>query len=232
LPYNRTQTSVFSWSPDSRKLAYVAQRSGARNIWLVTADGTSDLQLTNNRDANMLPESPLWSADGKWIAYIAKPNQIAGQVTYDVWQVNVETKESKLILHSDTHLRLLGWSESAKGLLLASTKGKAFDALTAVDFFEVSLADGALRTIATEPSTYRYNIHLSPDRHTIAYVAHRDGNDNIWTIALSGGTARMITANRDPRMYFSSLAWSPDNGTIFFGKQSRYSLLSMITNFN
>jgi hypothetical protein len=153
-------------------------------------------------------------------------------MTYDVWQVNVETKESKLILHSDTQLRLLGWSESSQGLLLVSTRGKAFDALTEVDLAEVSLADRALRTIATEPSTYRYNIHLSPDRRTIAYVAHRDGKDNIWTIALSGGSARMITANRDPRMYFSNLAWSPDGSTIFFGKQSRYSLLSMITNFN
>ena len=76
LPYNRTQTSVFSWSPDSRKIAYVAQRAGARNVWLVIADGATDNQLTSNTDANLVLESPLWSADGKWIAYTAKPNQI------------------------------------------------------------------------------------------------------------------------------------------------------------
>jgi len=48
----------------------------------------------------------------------------------------------------------------------------------------------------------------------------------------TGGEAKKLTANNDSRLYFSSLAWSPAINSIFFGKQSRYSLLSMINNFN
>jgi Tol biopolymer transport system component len=233
LPYNRTQTSVFSWSPDSRRIAYVAQRSGVRNVWLVAADGSSDTQLTNNSDANLVLQSPLWSSDGKWIAYNSKTNQpVAGKLIYGVWVANVETKESRLVYQAETFLRLLGWAESEKALILVSVKGKTSEAFSDVDLTEVTIASGAEWSIVMQPSTYRYNVHLSPDRRMIAYVAHRDGKDNVWIIPAGGGTARMVTANQDPRLYFSSLAWSPDGNTIFFGRQSRYSLLSMITNFN
>ena len=66
----------------------------------------------------------------------------------------------------------------------------------------------------------------------LAYVSNRDGKDNIWLMRLmAGGEARKITSNNDNRLYFSTLAWSPDNRAIYFGKQTRYSLLSMVTNF-
>jgi hypothetical protein len=40
-----------------------------------------------------------------------------------------------------------------------------------------------------------------------------------------------LTVNNDPQLYFSTLAWSPDSRAIYYGKQSRFSLLSMISNF-
>ncbi len=65
----------------------------------------------------------------------------------------------------------------------------------------------------------------------LAYVTQKDGRDNLWLMPARGGAAKKLTANNDARLYFSSLAWSPDGKAIYFGKQSRYSLLSMITNF-
>jgi len=65
----------------------------------------------------------------------------------------------------------------------------------------------------------------------LAYVSNRDGKDNIWLLRPVGGEARKITSNNDNRLYFSTLAWSPDSRAIYFGKQTRYSLLSMVTNF-
>jgi len=233
LPYNRTQASYFSWSPDSSRIAYTAKRSGQQNIWLVATDSANDKQLTNNNDADLLLHSPLWSSDGKRIAYTAKPNKgVDGKLIYGVLVVDVETREAKTILQSENFLRLLGWSEDERGLIIATTKTKTVGAtLTEVALAEVPFASGVQRPITTQPSTYIYNIHLSADRKTIAFVSHQDGKDNIWIIPAGGGTAKTLTANKDTRLYFSSLAWSPDGKAIFFGKQSRYSLLTMITNF-
>ena len=128
-------------------------------------------------------------------------------------------------------MRLLGWTEDAKGLILATRQSKAFQAVTEVGLVEILPASGARRAIAVQPSTYLYNIRLSADRRVIAFVAQRDGKDNIWLMPAAGGAAKKLTANNDARLYFSSLAWSPDGKAIFFGKQSRYGLLSLITNF-
>jgi hypothetical protein len=46
---------------------------------------------------------------------------------------------------------------------------------------------------------------------------------------VSGGTPRKILGENDPKILLSSLAWSPDGGSIVFGKQTRTNLLSMLT---
>ena len=127
----------------------------------------------------------------------------------------------------------MGWAEYGKGLIIAAVNGKTpGPSLTDVVLAEIRLADGAQRTLTKLQSAYLYNIHLSVDGRMIAFVSQADGKDNLWLIPARSSTAKKLTANNDPRLYFSSLAWSPDSKAIFFGKQSRYSLLSMITNFN
>ena len=233
LPYNRTQASDFGWSPDGGRIVYLSKQSGAQNLWLVSADGASATQLTGNDDANLNFYSPLWSADGKSIAYTSKPGKAAdGKFINRVWVVDVETRAARAAFQAENFLRLLGWSEDGKGLLIASVKGKYGGApLPEISVAEIDVASGAQRAAAKLQSAYLYNIHLSADGRTLAYVAQADGKDNLWVVPARGGAARRLTANNDARLYFSSLAWSPDGRAIYFGKQSRYSLLSMTTNF-
>jgi Tol biopolymer transport system component len=79
-------------------------------------------------------------------------------------------------------------------------------------------------------SAYLYNIHLSGDGKSIAFVSNRDEKDNVWLLSSSGGDEKQLTNNNDSRLYFSSLSWSRDGNSLFFGKQLRFSLLSMLTN--
>jgi serine/threonine protein kinase len=234
LPYNRAQESYFSWSPDSSKIAYISNKSGQRNIWLVSADGSSDTQLTSNNDANLFLYCPLWSSDGKRIAYSSKPNKASpdGKRIYTASVIDIETKTSKAIFQSENFQRLLGWSSEEKELILATINRKSGMGLpTEVSIIQVNVETGEQRTINTLQSAYLYNIHLSFDRKMIAFAAHRDDKDNVWIMPSNGGEAKRLTNNNDSRLYFSSMSWSPDGRSIYFGKQSRFSLLSMITNF-
>ena len=231
LPYNRIQESDISWSPDSQKIAYMSDRGGQINIWTVNADGSSETQLTNN-DANLYYSCPLWSADGKRIAFTAKTGNVEGKPTFSVLVLNTETKNIDPILSGNTFIRLVGWSQSGNDLILASVEGSgAYSFLKDVTLLQAQVITKKMSEIAKLKETYLFNIHLSIDKKSIAFVAHRDGKDNVWVLPVGGGEARQMTGNNDSRLYFSSLAWSPDNNTIFFGKQSRYSLLSMLTNF-
>src|SRR5205085_868849 len=69
-----------AWSPDGKQIAFSSNRSTPdpdrtpdSNIWVVTADNTDKgahlTQVTTNPGED---ESPAWSPDGKWIAYITQ----------------------------------------------------------------------------------------------------------------------------------------------------------------
>jgi eukaryotic-like serine/threonine-protein kinase len=235
LPYNRTQTSSFDWSPDGKKIAYIAGGNNQSNVWLVNTDDTNRTLLTDNADANLFLYCPLWSTDGRRVAFASKMNEAGGDGKryFAVSIVDVETKAVKSITRTENFQRLLGFSASGKELFLAEIKGKSPTGLPVeTTIIEVGIENGERREIAKLEAAYFYNIRLSADKKMLAYVSNRDGKDNIWLVrSATGGEARKITSNNDNRLYFSTLAWSPDNRAIYFGKQSRYSLLSMITNF-
>ena len=232
LPYNHFQESDFSWSPDNSKIAYLSKRGGQYNIWLVNADGSNNTQLTANNDSKLYLYCPLWSPDGKQIAYTTKTGNSTKKPTYSIWIIDTEKKDLRMMTQQKTFFRLIEWMQTGKEILLVSTEESETNASPmTVSLFRLNTETNEMREIVKLNETYLYNIRLSPDKKNIAFAAHRDGEDNIWLIPAAGGTAKKLTGNHDARLYFSTLAWSPDNTAIFFGKQSRYSLLSMISNF-
>ncbi len=233
LPYNRVQTSDFSWSPDSSKIAYVSRQGGNSNIWLVNEDGSNQVQVIGNDDSKIYVYCPIWSADGKYLAFTTKTQNAEGKPIYTLSLIEIETKKKNdPIVNETSFIKLIGWSANPNELLIASVEGSGFvDLQSEVSLISVEIATGKRRERGRLKDTYHFNIHLSPDKKTIAFSAHREEKDNIWIMSATGGEARKITANNDSRLYISSLAWSPDNNSIFFGKQLRFSLLSMLTNF-
>ena len=131
------------------------------------------------------------------------------------------------VFETDKMIRLIGWTADESSLIFAETEVRS--GLPPETFLKsVNAASGTEKSIARLQNAYFYNILLSDDRKLVAFAARTEDKDDVWVIPSVGGSTRKLTKNIDTNVYFSRLAWLHDGSSIFFGKQTRFSLLSMI----
>lgn len=230
LPYNRVQTQDFQWSPDSAHLIYCADSSGIANVWQIGTDGSAPIQLSDNTDAKIHFFNPIFSHDGQRVAWLALSTS-QKQPSWSIWLL--ADGQKKQIVQSDSMLGLLGWSQSNQDLIVKSVPGKGGLSVGSVDvsLTAMSVRNGKQRSLVQLPATYFQNIKLAPASDQIGYVTRQDGADSLQVIPANGGAAKTIVTSSDPRAYFSTIAWSPDGKTIYYGKQSSWTVFSIIDNF-
>ncbi len=56
-----------AYSPDGKRIVYVSDRTGSKELWLCDSDGANPLQLTNIGGPHT--GTPRWSPDGQWIVF-------------------------------------------------------------------------------------------------------------------------------------------------------------------
>lgn len=229
LPYNRMQTQDIQWSQDSSRLLYGAETSGVTNIWQIGADGSQPVQVSENKDAGARLFNPSGSPDGQRVAWLAYE---PAQKTWSLWLLN-EGKQQQILRAADSVVGLVGWTASSQELIVKQTaiRGNPPNNPVDVSLAAISLRDGKQRTIGTLNTTYFQNIKLSPQRDQIAFVSRPDGSDSLQVMPVNGGAAKSVLSSSDPRVYLASIVWSADGKVIYYGKQSSWTLFSMIDNF-
>lgn len=227
-PYNLTQTGVFDWSPDGSTIVYVTDANGASNVALVVARDGSQRLLTDNADKTQTFACPMFSPDGAQIAVIERTTGIAGA---KVRIINAEGGEARDLPLSSATVRLLGWAADGKGVIVAeASKLSGLPPETVIRL--VSVAGGHDKVVANLKSAYYYNTFLSDDRKLIGFAARNADKDDLWVVPLTGGPEKRLTNNNDSGLYYSRLDWLHDGTGMVFGKQTRFSLLSIVTDID
>lgn len=232
-PFLKVGAHHISWSPDDRSLAYVARVGNLSNIWISEADNSGSRPLTNNTDLRERFCCPAWTPGGKTVVFASEPSMLtdARPSVHRVWVWDSENNEARTVFESRHPFLFIGLAEGGKEAVIVQ---RADDTdLTAnpktTYVFLLSLQAGLPSKVNTLDSAYFYNIHLSRDGRSIAFVSRRENETALWSVPVRGGTPKKLIADNDPKVLFSSLSWSPDGRSIVFGRQTRTNLLSMLS---
>ena len=104
-----------SWSPDGRKLAFSSDRGGHYDIWVVEAPqdtgwSPEDLNLRNLTRDRAFDRYPVWSPDGRWIAYVSTHGD-----STEIWAVPSEGGEPRRVTYDGDYKNgLICWSPDGR----------------------------------------------------------------------------------------------------------------------
>jgi Tol biopolymer transport system component len=203
LTRNPAFDSLPVWSPDGRKIAFVRHHEGSDGIWVMNADGSGQRRLVRRGDL------PAWSPDGRKIVFSSgaqgifvmnadgsdhrrlAPRLAAGRGSF-VWSPDWR----KLAILSDA-----GRGDFNFGLYMVNADGSGLR----------SLAQGLLA--GRRPGRGASQPAWSPDGRKIAFVADRDGGDDVFVVNVDGSGLRKLT--RSPADDGAPV-WSPDGRKIAF----------------
>ena len=170
-------------SPDGTRIVYVVNRADLKrsvydtDVWLVTADGSSDRQLTRSESAD---NNPRWSPDGKQISFLS--DREGGKAS--IWLMAPDGGEPRRLTTEPTPIREYQWSPDGKSIAFMrldeqtpeeEKRGKERDDARVVGegrkflhLYVVDVGTGAVRRLTSGSFSSWGGFSWSPDGQTIA----------------------------------------------------------------
>jgi Tol biopolymer transport system component len=193
-------------SPDDREIAFLSDRGGHANLWVVNSESGSLRQITSERDPGVAVGVPTWSPDGRAIAFVCSRGNPG--LTFGVWLVNPDGSGLRRVANP-----ALGpaWSGDGRWIYYSTWSGPA---PRDVSVEKVPVDGGAPVTVRAEPVR---NV-IGSDGATLYYAVERslvDGRPEFEIRAANpeNGPFRVlarIPASRVPTWQIANPALSPD----------------------
>ncbi len=231
------------FSPDGKRIAFVSDRAGGDNIWLMNRDG-SDKKQISKEDFRLLNQ-PSWSPDGQFI--VAKKHFTTGRSlgTGEVWLYHVSGGAGVPLVKkpNERHQKELGepiFAADGKSVFYTRnvTPGAIFEYAqdSNTDLFHIerySLEDGEVSTAASGPGG-AVRPTPSPDGKRLAFVRREGTQSKLYVKDLASGTEKKVYDALDQDVQetwavtgvYPNMAWTPDSRDILFwagGKLRRVS---------
>jgi dipeptidyl aminopeptidase/acylaminoacyl peptidase len=203
LTTNTVDDRTPAYSPDGTKIAFVRGAGDGRDIWMMDANGSNQVQRTTAAGADL---DPTWSPDGTRIAYSRQ-----GAFSKDIYVVNADGSGSPTALTTDAPGDEINpaWSPDGGTLAFESQRDGNADiwVKTLANGIEANLTNTSAGVSNREPS-------WSPDGSRLTFM--RDaGNSEIYTMDTCGGSQANLTSEA-PNGSDTRPAFSPDGAQIVY----------------
>lgn len=193
------------FAPDGKRLAFVSERTGGGDIYLLTF-ATGELKRLTFSDSNDRLDA--WSHDGKWLYFTSGAYDIRSN---DIWRVSVDGGTPMQFSH-DRFVGEFFSQPSPDGTTIAFTargnsagqwwrKGHSH-----LDEAEIwTLKDGAYQQHTNRGAKEMWPM-WSGDGRSLFFVSDRSGAQNLWAKPLSGA-AKQLTQFKDGRVLWPNIAY-------------------------
>jgi TolB protein len=135
-----------AWSPDGSQIAFVSDRSGGPQIYLMNSDCSGQTRVTFAGGYNTSPD---WSPQGDRIAFTGRDS--AG--SFDVFTVEPHSNYIERLTQDQGDNREASWSPDGRYLVYTSTRGGSGGALyimTEDGQYQTEILSGGYETPAWE----------------------------------------------------------------------------------
>ncbi|MCI0617101.1 hypothetical protein L0244_29340, partial [bacterium] len=204
-----------AFSPDGNRIAFRSSRDGG-GIFVMGATGESVRRLTD------FGYSPAWSPDGKSIVCSTEGviDIMARSTTSQLWIINAETGEKKLLFKGDAvHPQ---WSPYGSRIAFWGLWGEGGQR----DIWSISSTGGEPVKITTSPAV-DWNPVWSPDGKFLYFSSDRGGSMNIWRVPIDETSGK---TTGDPKPVTSPSIWSGFLSISQDGKYLTYTALERRSN--
>ena len=202
--------SPVSFSANGKQFAFVREipEQGEEALIVASEDGSNERQLASRKFPEHLSmnSAPVWSPDGKRIAY-AVEGADAGGFYMKVVEVQVADRVEKIISPQRwLEIGEMAWLSDGSALIITAQSGDS----SFVQVWHLSYPNGEARRITNDLSDYR-GISLSANS-TALLTVQRQTFTSIWVMPKGAGQPAQITSGAG--RYFD-LSWTPEGKILY-----------------
>lgn len=213
LTDSKTGVTAFAWSPDSTRIAYVAQRPLTdaeekrqkdkddaqvvdtkfrfEHLWIIEVDSKKATEIAKS---DLVISDPQWAPDGKRLAYTAHPTPRADDGSLsDIYIANADGSGSPhKLLENEGPDSAARWSPDGKWIAFNSRDGKN-GVLGFQHLYVISPEGGKQRAVAPDFDGTPLNVLWSRDSATLYFQALQRTTQQIFSVPAAGGAVKQLT---------------------------------------
>ena len=199
LTRNVAEDNMPAWSPDGTKIAFISNRDGAEEIYVMNSNGGNVTRLTHTPAVEY---TATWSPDGSKIIFDSDRDG-----NRELYAMNANgSNQTRLTFDPSSDAGLVSFSPDGGKFVFARSSSSERSTSYRYDIFVMNADGGGERQLTKNPKFDAEPV-WSPDGKTILFLSDRDDNFEIYSVNPDGSGETNVSQN-PANDYF--IAWTPD----------------------